>query len=108
MTLSPSHSLVIIGVCALCTFLLRALPFLLFGNRPVPGAVTYLGRVLPMAVMSVLVIYCLRSVSFSSAASWLPTLSGAAVTAGIHLWRRSTFLSICAGTLCYMLLIHAL
>lgn len=28
------------------------------------------------------------------------------VTAGLHWWRRSTLLSIAAGTVCYMLLVQ--
>ena len=72
MILTASQSILIIAVCALCTFLERALPFLIFGTRPVPDVVRYLGRVLPMAVMATLVIYCLRGVSFASAADFLP------------------------------------
>ncbi len=33
-------------------------------------------------------------------------LIAAAVTAGLHLWRRSTLLSILGGTVCYMALIQ--
>ncbi|MDE5996307.1 MAG: AzlD domain-containing protein, partial [Eubacterium sp.] len=33
-------------------------------------------------------------------------LIGVAITAGVHLWKRNTLLSISAGTISYMLLIH--
>ena len=33
------YPLEVIGVVALCTFALRAAPFLLFGNRPLPKMV---------------------------------------------------------------------
>ena len=62
MTLTQQF--VTIGVCVLGTMLTRFLPFLLFGsNRPTPKYVQYLGRMLPGAIFSMLVIYCLRSVS---------------------------------------------
>ena len=106
MTLTASQSILIIAVCALCTFLERALPFLIFGTRPVPDIVRYLGRVLPMAVMTTLVVYCLRSISFAAVGSFLPELIGVAVVVVLHLWRHSTFLSIVGGTAVYMVLVQ--
>ena len=41
---------------------------------------------------------------FRSAAACVPQLLAAAVTALLHLWKRSTLLSIAGGTLCCMLL----
>ena len=72
MTLSPVHSLIIMLICGACTFAERALPFLIFGSRRVPDIIKYLGRVLPLAVMATLVIYCLRGISFASAAGFVP------------------------------------
>ena len=65
MTLSIGQSLIIIFVCAACTQLERALPFLIFKGRQVPKVIRYLGEILPMAVMATLVIYCLRGVTFT-------------------------------------------
>lgn len=67
MTLSVGQSIAIIAVCAACTFLERWLPWLLFGRRAVPKVVEYLGRILPMAVMVSLLVYCLRGMQFTSA-----------------------------------------
>ena len=106
MTLSPMQSVLIIAVCALCTFLERALPFLIFGSRPVPDVVRYLGRVLPMAVMTTLVVYCLRGISFAAVGSFLPELIATAAVVGLHLWRHDTFLSIVGGTAVYMILVQ--
>lgn len=106
MSISPSQSILIIAVCALCTFLERALPFLVFGTRPVPDIVRYLGRVLPMAVMATLVVYCIRGISFTSAGTFLPELISIAAVVGLHLWRRNTFLSIVGGTAVYMVLVQ--
>lgn len=106
MTLSVGQSIAIIAVCAACTFLERWLPWLLFGRRAVPKVVEYLGKILPMAVMVSLLVYCLRGMQFSSAGAWVPQVIAVGVTAGLHWWRRSTLLSIAAGTVCYMLLVQ--
>ena len=101
------HSLAIVAVAALVTAGLRFLPFLLFGeNRKTPQIITYLGTVLPFAIMGMLVVYCLKDVSFSAPGGWLPQLIGCLVVAGLHIWKRNTLLSIGAGTLCYMLLVQ--
>ena len=107
MPLSAAQSVAIIAVCALCTFLERYLPFALFERREIPSVVRYLGKILPMAVITTLVVYCLRGTEFSSAAACVPQLAAAAFTALVHLWRRNTLLSIFGGTLCYMLLVQA-
>ena len=61
---------ILIGAMALMTILTRFLPFLIF-RRQVPAYVTYLGRVLPPAAIGLLVIYCLRDVSFGAVSGWL-------------------------------------
>lgn len=101
--------LAIILVASLCTILVRALPFVLFGRSGRPGrTVLYLGRVLPPAVMAILVVYCLRSTMFSSAAGFVPQLAACALVAALHLWKHNTLLSIAGGTAAYMLLIRLL
>lgn len=106
MVLTTMQSIQIIAVCGICTLLTRALPFLIFSGREVPEPVRYLGRVLPMAIMATLVIYCLKGISFSSAAGFAPLLIASALTAVLHLWKRSTLISILCGTACYMALVQ--
>lgn len=106
MTLSAGQSVLIIFVCAVCTQLEQALPFLIFGGRPVPKVVRYLGGILPVAVMATLVVYCLRGITFTAAGSFAPQLISVAVTAGLHLWKRNMLLSIFGCTACYMLLVQ--
>ena len=96
------RSLAIIAICAGCTLLERALPFLIFRGRRIPKAVKTLGDALPAAIIMTLIIYCLRSYVSSSAI--IPQLIACAVTVGLHLWRRNSFLSIFGGTLACMLL----
>jgi len=106
MVLTPTQSILIIAVCALCTLFERAFPFLIFRGKEVPEIVRYLGRVLPMAIMATLVMYCLKGISFSSAAGFAPMLIASALTALLHIWKRNTMLSIFGGTVCYMVLVQ--
>lgn len=104
MTLA--QQVVTIAICALGTMATRFLPFILFGsNRAVPSFIEYLGRCLPLAIFAMLVVYCLRGVDFMGSAHGLPELAAVAVTAGLHLWKRSMLLSVAGGTAAYMLLL---
>lgn len=96
-------------VSAALTFLTRALPFLLFGRGGAPSAtIRFIGRALPPAVIAILVIYSVRDVPALGLASMLPKAAGILATALMHLWRRNSLLSICAGTGAYMLLTRLL
>ena len=96
-----------IAVCTLVTAALRFLPFLIFGeNRKTPPVITYLGRVLPFSIMGMLVVYCLKDMTFSAAPFGIPEIIGCATVAGLHIWKRNTLLSIGIGTVVYMLLVQ--
>jgi len=101
------HSALIVAVAALVTATLRFLPFLIFGeNRKTPPIIAYLGQVLPYAIMGMLVVYCLKDMTLTAAPFGIPEAIGCAVVALLHVWKRSTLLSIGAGTVCYMLLVQ--
>ena len=103
------HAALTIAVIALVTAALRFLPFLIFGeNRQTPPLVAYLGRVLPYAIMGMLVVYCLKGVTLTAAPYGIPEALGCAVVVLLHVWKRNTLLSIGAGTVCYMLLVQFL
>ncbi len=105
MTLT--EQIVTIAMCVLATLLTRFLPFIVFRpNHPTPKYIQYLGKVLPGAIFSMLIVYCLKGVSFLDGSHGLPELIAIAITAGLHLWKRKMILSIAAGTICYMLLIQ--
>ena len=101
------HSAAVITVIALVTAGLRFLPFWIFGeNRKTPPLIAYLGQVLPYATMGMLVVYCLKGVDLTAAPFGIPEFLGCAVVALLHIWKRSTLLSIGASTVCYMLLVQ--
>ena len=94
-------------MAALVTAATRFLPFLIFGNgKKTPDIIVYLGKVLPYAIMGMLVIYCLKNVSFLQSPFGIPELLGCAAVAILHVWKRNTLLSIGAGTVLYMLLVQ--
>ena len=101
------HDVLLIVVAVLVTMSTRFLPFLIFGEkRKTPPVIEYLGTVLPCAIMGMLVVYCLKDVSFLRSPFGLPELLACAVVAALHVWKRNSLLSIGGGTVCYMLLVQ--
>ena len=101
------HAGLMIAVIALVTAALRFLPFWIFrDNRKTPPLISHLGKVLPFAIMGMLVVYCLKDISLTGAPFGIPELAGCAVVTALHVWKRNTLLSIGAGTVCYMLLVQ--
>lgn len=102
--MDKTHVVLTIAVASLVTVGLRFLPFLIFsGKRQTPPVIAYLGKVLPYAVMGMLVVYCLKDMT---APFGIPELLGCAAVALLHIWKRSTLLSIGGGTAVYMLLVN--
>lgn len=105
MTLT--EQIITIGMVVLGTMMTRFLPFLLFpADKPTPKYVQYLGKVLPAAVFGLLVIYCLKDVSFFTGSHGIPELIAIGVVVLLHLWKKQMLLSIAGGTICYMLLVQ--
>ena len=102
-----SYTALSIAVIALVTALLRFIPFWVFsGKKEPPKYISYLGQVLPGAIMAMLVVYCLKDVHFEDLSGYLPALIASGVVCGSYVWKRNTLLSILAGTLCYMALVQ--
>ncbi len=95
-----------IGVMVAATVATRALPFLVFRDRRVPGFVPFLATYGPPAILTILTLYCFKDVDWAAAPHGAPELSAAALTAFLHLWRRNTLVSIVGGTALYMVLIR--
>lgn len=108
MNINVEYSLAVIAVVSVCTILLRAFPFLVFGGKKeVPKMVQYLGAVLPASIMAVLVVYCLKTISFTMISQWLPLILASLLVVGLHLWKKNILLSIGLGTVFYMVLVQA-
>lgn len=97
-----------IAVASVVTIIIRFLPFWAFGGKKkIPAVVNDLGRMLPSAIMVILVIYCLKGVNLLEAGHGIPELLSVLVVALLHIWKKNTLLSIAVGTICYMVLIQA-
>ena len=101
-----THAAALVAVIALVTMGLRFLPFLIFRNRSTPAFIAYLGKVLPFAIMGMLVVYCLRNISFSAIPFGIPEIISVALVVALHVWKKNTLLSIISGTVCYMILVQ--
>jgi branched-subunit amino acid transport protein AzlD len=107
MTLSPVQTLIIIAAVMVATMITRFLPFILFSNGKRKGAyIDYLGKVLPFAAIGLLVVYCLKGVSFIAYPYGIPEAIAIVCIAALHLWRKNVLLSIGGGTLIYMVLVQ--
>ena len=105
--LTTLQALIIIGVLTLGTCITRFLPFALFPNATeAPRYITYLGKALPAAAISLLVVYCLRYINVTVFPHGLPEVIAISAVIALHLWRKNTLLSIGVGTVLYMLLIQ--
>lgn len=94
-------------ISAICTLLLRALPFLVFRDgRTMPEWLKKLGDVLPSAIMAVLIVYCLKDGIIREEWRLVPELIAVAVVVGSYLWKHNTLVSILLGTACYMVLVN--
>ena len=101
------YLIAVIAVIAVVTWALRAFPFLLFGSRPLPKTIQYLGNVLPPAIMTVLVIYCLRDTNIGQSPYGILELVACTLVVILQILRKNMYLSIIVGTIGYMLLIRA-
>lgn len=101
------HSWLTVAVIALVTALIRFLPFTVWkGDRKIPGIINSFGRLLPYAIMGMLVVYCLKDISFGQISGYLPAVVSCAVVAMTYIWKRNTLISIVLGTVCNMLLVQ--
>jgi branched-subunit amino acid transport protein AzlD len=107
MTMDLTQQIITIAMVVLGTMLTRFLPFIVFpSGKPTPKYVQYLGKLLPSAVIGLLVIYCLKDVSLQSGSHGIPEFLAIAVVALLHFWKKMMLLSIAGGTIVYMMLVQ--
>ncbi len=95
----------LIAVMSAVTILTRFIPFIAF-RKITPPYIAYLGKVLPSAIIGMLVIYCLKDVEINAPPHGLPEILAGASVAALQLLKRNALLSILAGTAVYMVLIQ--
>lgn len=100
-----THSAALIAAMAVTTALLRFLPFLIF-RKHTPAYVAYLGKVLPPAIIGMLVIYCLKDVTLTAVPFGIPELAAVACVVVIQRLKRNSLISILTGTIIYMAILQ--
>lgn len=107
MTLNAYQAIITIAAIAITTFFIRAVPFILFPeDKSTPEYIEYIGIALPCAIMAMLIVYCLKSVSVLSFPFGLPEVIAIVVIAAVHFWKKNMLLSIATGTILYMFLVQ--
>ena len=96
---------ILVAIMAIVTILLRFLPFWVF-KKNTPKYISYLGEVLPSAIIGMLVVYCLRNTDIIVAPHGLPELIAALIVVGLQIWKRNALASILSGTVAYMLMVQ--
>ena len=104
---NTTYVIAVMLTACVCNFFTRALPFLLFSkSEELPRFIQYLGKDLPPCVMAVLVVYCLKGISFTAMAGFMPMLIAVVAVVLLHLWKRNNIISIAGGTILYMILVQ--
>ena len=103
--MSSMHAAALVAAMSVMTILTRFLPFIVF-RKNTPRYITYLGKVLPPAIIGMLVIYCLKDVSLLAKPFGIPELIAAACVVGLQVWKRNSLISILTGTVVYMVLVQ--
>lgn len=106
MKITNSQAVITIAAVVLGTLVTRFLPFLIFpeGKNP-PKFIMYLGKVLPYAVIGMLVVFCLKDAVFTSYHG-LPEIISIAAVAVLQKLKKNMVLSMSAGTALYMVLVQ--
>ena len=105
--MTTTHIFISIALLTSGTMLTRFLPFIIFREKTQPPKfIQYLGNVLPAAIFSMLVVYCLKNVQLLGGSHGLPEFIAIGITTVLHLWKRQILLSIAGGTVAYMLLVQ--
>lgn len=96
---------ILVVAMSLVTMLTRFLPFIAF-RKKTPVYIKYLGRVLPSAIIGMLVIYCLKDINLVKNPFGLPEIIAGICVVILQAWKRNSLISILAGTVIYMVLVQ--
>lgn len=102
--IDTTYALGVIAAMALVTFGLRALPFLAARFLQSHPLVQRLGRFLPLAIMTLLLLHTLVGSAKENPSGPWAELAAVATVMTLQWWRRQPLLSILAGTALYVLL----
>ena len=104
--MNVTHTIILIAAASIVTIILRAIPFLIFnGKNQMPASVKKVVDALPPAIISVLVVYCVKDYVLVPGSETVAAFTAIIAVALVHLWKKNTLFSIALGTVIYMILI---
>lgn len=102
-----TEEIITIAVVVLGTMTTRFLPFLLFpAHKKTPPLIRFLGKVLPSAVMGLLVVYSLKDTQLLTGYHGVPEALAVLLTVLMQVLVKNLLLTIACGTIGYMLLVQ--
>ena len=93
-------------IMAICTFALRALPFIALRNKEKKPMLLFFGELMPPGIMLILVVYSISNINFSQAPHGAPSLISIPVVIVVHHLLRKPPLSIGLGTSMHIFLLQ--
>jgi branched-subunit amino acid transport protein AzlD len=102
--IDTTYALGVLAAMAAVTFGLRALPFLAARFLQSHPLVQRLGRFLPLAIMTLLLLHTLVGSAKENPSGPWAELAAIATVVALQWWRKHALLSILAGTALYVLL----
>lgn len=99
-----SNTFLNIAVISIVTFLTRAFPFILFsknGTSP-PKIILYLGKYLPPAIISAILVYSFRDVVLFKFPFGIKEIVSSSIVIFLYLYKKNALVSILVGTFVYM------
>lgn len=91
------------------TFAIRLFPFLVLRNQTnLSNRMQFIASVLPQAIITILVVYCLKDISFVEVPYGIPELIAVSIVVILQWWKENTLLSIFVPTVIYMVLLQVM
>ena len=107
--MSKSYILLALIISGVVTFAIRLFPFLVLRNQTkLSNRMQFIASVLPQAIITILVVYCLKEISFVEAPYGIPELIAVAIVVVLQWWKENTLLSIFVPTAIYMVLLQVM
>ncbi len=105
--MSNTYILLALITSGVVTFAIRLFPFLVLRNQTnLSNRTQFIASVLPQAIITILVVYCLKEISFVEAPYGIPELIAVTIVVLLQWWKENTLLSIFVPTVIYMVLLQ--
>ena len=107
--MSNTYILLALIISGVVTFVIRLFPFLVLRNQTnLSSRMQFISEVLPQAIITILVVYCLKDISFINAPFGIPELIAVSIVVLLQWWKENTLLSIFVPTVIYMVLLQVM